>query len=96
MVTAKTVLVLAISESQSIGRERARTHYVSRMGTTASTKPTVNSDIVMDERKLRAALARAEAQIVALTETIILQAAVIEEQSRSILSMIIATPARPQ
>ena len=30
----------------------------------------MNTDIVMDERKLRAALARAEAQIVALTETI--------------------------
>ena len=34
------------------------------------TKPRMNTDVVMDERKLRAALARAEARIMALTEAL--------------------------
>lgn len=80
---AKTVLVLAISESQEHVTESVNTLRFGERARQLCTKPTVNSDIVMDERKLRAALARAEAQIVALTETIDTQAAVIEEQKHS-------------
>lgn len=67
---AKTVLVLAISESKIHSTESVNTLRFGERARQLCTKPTMNTDIVMDERKLRAALARAEAQILALTETI--------------------------
>lgn len=67
---AKTVLVLAISESRIHTTESVNTLRFGERARQLCTKPTMNTDIVMDERKLRAALAKAEAQIQALTETI--------------------------
>jgi hypothetical protein len=67
---AKTVLILAIAASPMHQAESINTLRFGERARQLTTKPTMNTDIVADEAKLRAALNRAEAQIVLLTDTI--------------------------
>ena len=67
---AKTVLILAIAASRIHMQESINTLKFGERARQLTTKPTANTDIVLDERKLRIALAHAEQKILALTETL--------------------------